>query len=101
MRLRWQSLLATRLTHAPRGSFDEFSAWLPTALVEHVEAGHAVLSIYANDPDQLKAFPPDVVSALQQATADVVGGKTTDAAGTAYQKAVETAAGSKDKVTSN
>ena len=54
-----ESLLATRLTHAPRDSFDEFSAWLPTALVEHVEAGHAVLSIYANDPDQLKAFPPD------------------------------------------
>ena len=67
-----ESLLAARLTHAPRDSFDEFSGWLPTALVEHVEAGHAVLSIYANDPDQLKAFPPDVVSALQQATARAV-----------------------------
>jgi multiple sugar transport system substrate-binding protein len=31
----------------------------------------------------------------------VVGGKSTDAAAKAYQKAVETAAGSKDKVTSN
>jgi aminopeptidase len=67
-----ESLLAARLTHAPRDSFDEFSAWLPTALVEHVEAGHAVLSIYANDPDQLKAYPPDVVSTLQQATARAV-----------------------------
>ena len=67
-----ESLLAARLTHAPRDSFDQFSAWLPTALVEHVEAGHAMLSIYANDPDQLKAFAPDVVSALQQATARAV-----------------------------
>ena len=31
-----ESLLAARLTHAPRESFDEFSAWLPNALVEHV-----------------------------------------------------------------
>ena len=67
-----ESLLAARLTHAPRDSFDQFSAWLPTALVEHVEAGHVMLSIYANDPDQLKAFAPDVVSALQQATARAV-----------------------------
>ncbi|GAA1591406.1 extracellular solute-binding protein [Kribbella sancticallisti] len=44
---------------------------------------------------------PKISAALQQATADVVGGKTTDAAAKAYQTAVEAAAGSKDKVTSN
>jgi multiple sugar transport system substrate-binding protein len=44
---------------------------------------------------------PKVSAALQQATADVVAGKSTDAAATAYEKAVETAAGSKDKVTTN
>jgi multiple sugar transport system substrate-binding protein len=44
---------------------------------------------------------PKISAALQQATADVVGGKSPDAAGTAYEKAVETAAGGKDKVTSN
>ena len=44
---------------------------------------------------------PKVSAALQQATADVVGGKSTDAAATAYEKAVEAAAGGKDKVTSN
>ena len=48
-----------------------------------------------------KAEYPKISAALQQATADVVGGKSTDAAATAYQKAVETAAGGKDKVTSN
>ena len=64
-----EAMLAARFTHAPRDSFDEFSAWLPEALAGHVEAGHAVLSIYANDPDQLKDAPPDLVAAVQQATA--------------------------------
>src|SRR5215471_13175305 len=64
-----EALLGARLQHAPRDSFDEFSAWLPSALVAHVEAGHAVLSIYANDPDQLKGYQPEFVAAVQQATA--------------------------------
>jgi aminopeptidase len=64
-----EALLGARLQHAPSDSFDEFSAWLPSALVSHVEAGHAVLSIYANDPDQLKGYQPDLVAAVQHATA--------------------------------
>jgi multiple sugar transport system substrate-binding protein len=44
---------------------------------------------------------PKISAALQQATADVVGGKTTDAAAKGYETAVEAAAGSKDKVTTN
>jgi aminopeptidase len=67
-----EALLGARLAHAPGDSFDEFSAWLPSALVQHVEAGHAVLSIYANDPDQLKDYQPDHVAAIQQATARAV-----------------------------
>jgi aminopeptidase len=64
-----EAALAARLQYAPRDSLDEFSAWLPAALVQHVEGGHAVLSIYANDPDQLKDAPPDLVATLQHATA--------------------------------
>jgi len=64
-----EALLAARFAHAPRDSFDEFSAWLPQALAEHVHSGHAVLSIYANDPDQLKDAPPDLVATVQEATA--------------------------------
>ena len=64
-----EALQAARFRHAPRDSFSEFSAWLPKALFEHVEGGNAVLSIYANDPDQLKREPPELVSAVQQATA--------------------------------
>jgi len=67
-----EGLLAARLQYAPRDSFDEFSAWLPGALVQHVEGGHAVLSIYANDPDQLKDAPQDLVGVVQQTTARAV-----------------------------
>lgn len=63
-----EDLQLARFTHAARDTFDEFSAWLPRALVEHVEAGHAVLSIYANDPDLLKDEPADLLGAVQQAT---------------------------------
>jgi aminopeptidase len=61
------ALQLVRFKHAPRGSFGEFSTWLPKALFEHAEAGHAVLSVYANDPDQLKDQPTDLVGAVQQA----------------------------------
>jgi aminopeptidase len=58
-----------RFRNASSESFNEFSAWFPRALTEHVEAGHAVLSISANDPDLLKGEPPAFVSALQQTAA--------------------------------
>jgi len=67
-----EALLSARLEHAPRDSFEEVSAWLPDALVQHVSAGHATLSIYANDPDQLKDAPQDLVGAVQKATAGAV-----------------------------
>jgi aminopeptidase len=58
-----------RFKHAPRESFERSSLWLPKALSEHVDQGHAVLSISANDPDLLQGQPPDLVSAVLQATA--------------------------------
>ena len=64
-----EAMLAARFAHAPRDSFEEFSDWLPRALADHVAAGHAILSVYANDPDQLKDAPPDLVAALQESTA--------------------------------
>jgi aminopeptidase len=63
-----EALLLTRFAHAPQSTLTEFSAWLPRILSEHVDAGHAVLSIYANDPDLLKNERPEAVGALQQAT---------------------------------
>ena len=67
-----EAALTARMQFAPRDSFQECSSWLPDALLRHVEGGHAVLSIYANDPDQLKDAPPDLVGTLQQATARAV-----------------------------
>ena len=49
-----EALQLARFQHAPRDGFSQFSSWLPDALAEHAEAGHAVLSVYANDPDLLQ-----------------------------------------------
>jgi aminopeptidase len=67
-----EPLQLARFRSAPGESFAMFSAWLPRALADHVEAGHAVLSVFANDPDHLSAQDPDRVSAVQQATAHAV-----------------------------
>ncbi len=67
-----ESLQIVRFEHAPRDSFGACSSWLPRALADHVEGGHAVLSIYANDPDLLKDQPPDLVSVVQQAVSRAV-----------------------------
>src|SRR6476620_2695443 len=64
-----EELMLVRFKHAPRDSFNEYSAWFPHALEQHVEAGHAVISLSANDPDLLKDEPPELVSAVQQASA--------------------------------
>jgi aminopeptidase len=67
-----ESLVTLRYRHAPPESFGQASAWLPGALLEHVQAGHATLSIHANDPDLLQSAPPERVSAIQSATAHAV-----------------------------
>jgi aminopeptidase len=61
-----EALTLGRFATAPRHSFDEFSRWLPTALVQHVEAGDATLSIYANNPDLLAGQPIELVTAMQR-----------------------------------
>jgi aminopeptidase len=63
-----EALTLTRFAAAPADSFDQFSRWLPKALVEHVEAGDATLSIYANDPDLLAGQPMDRVGAMQRSS---------------------------------
>lgn len=61
-----EALQLARFRHAQPGTFGEFSAWLPDALLAHAGAGHAVLSIYANDPDLLKDEDPALVGSVQQ-----------------------------------
>lgn len=64
-----EPLQLARFHLAPRDSFDEVSRWLPDTLVAHVDAGNAILSVYANDPDQLKDEDPKLITAVQQAMA--------------------------------
>jgi len=63
-----EPLQVVRFHHARPDTLRAFSTWLPHALAEHARAGHAVLSIYANDPDLLQREPTERVGALQQAT---------------------------------
>ena len=63
-----------RFRHAPRDTFGNYSRWLPEALMQHAEAGDAVLSLYCNDPDLLQHEPADLAGALQQATSRSVMG---------------------------
>jgi aminopeptidase len=61
-----EPLQLIRFKHARRDSFGAFSAWLPTSLADHAAAGHAVLSIYANDPDLLAHEDVEAAGTLQQ-----------------------------------
>jgi aminopeptidase len=63
-----EALQLTRFRHARADTFSSFSAWLPKALADHTEAGHATLSVFANDPDLLQNEPSERAGALQQAT---------------------------------
>jgi aminopeptidase len=67
-----EPLQLARFRNAPRESFESFSSWLPDALEEHVAAGHAVVSVFANDPDHLSGQDSERISAVQQATARAV-----------------------------
>jgi len=64
-----EALQLARFRHAPRDSFDNYSAWFGKALSDHVAGGNAIISISANDPDLLAGQPPELISAVQQATA--------------------------------
>jgi aminopeptidase len=63
-----EQMQLARFRHARADTFGAFSTWLPKALAEHAEAGHATLSVYANDPDLLQHESTDRAGALQQAT---------------------------------
>lgn len=67
-----EALQLARFRYAPRDTFDQFSSWFPRALNDHVHEGHAILSIYANDPDLLMGQPPELVGAVQKAVSKAV-----------------------------
>lgn len=50
-----------RFQHAPRDSFDEFNGWMADGMAQHVQAGNAVLSIFAENPDLLIGQDPKLI----------------------------------------
>src|SRR5438034_72157 len=67
-----EAMQLARFHHARRETFGAYSSWLPTALATHADAGHAVLSVYCNDPDLLAREPADLAGLLQQAASRAV-----------------------------
>lgn len=55
-----------RFNHAPRDSFEEYPIWQAQGLNQLAEAGDAVLSVHATDPDLLKDQDPDLVALVQR-----------------------------------
>lgn len=63
-----EELQLIRFREAPVESFTAFSAWQQAALLDHIDNGHALLSIYANAPDLFAGLPSERVSSLQKAS---------------------------------
>ena len=67
-----EAMQLARFRNAAPDSFNTFSDWFPRALAEHVEAGHATLSVWANDPDLLRNQPSEQLNALQRTVSQAV-----------------------------
>src|SRR4051812_50045266 len=52
-----EAAMLLRFRHAPPDSFTQYSAWLPDALLQHVEAGKATPPGFPYGPELLKAEP--------------------------------------------
>lgn len=61
-----EQLLLTRFNLAPRDSFEEHSTWPVKALLEYLERGDALLSIFGRNPDLLQGQDPALIAAWQQ-----------------------------------
>lgn len=62
-------LTLARFKHAPRDSFEEFSAWRTDALEQTAESGGAMISISSEDPDLLAGQDPELISTVAQTAA--------------------------------
>lgn len=58
--------IRTRFERAPRDSFAEYPGWMARGLLEHAQAGGALLTILAADPDLLQGQDPSAVASVQK-----------------------------------
>jgi aminopeptidase len=61
-----EEMLRIRLQNAPSDSFNEYPKWHVNGILDMVEKGDALLSIYANDPDVYDGLDPDRLGAMQR-----------------------------------
>lgn len=61
-----EEMLRLRLQHAPADSFNEYSQWQVNAILDIFEKGDALLSISANNPDNVFGLDPERIGAMQK-----------------------------------
>jgi len=61
-----EEMLRIRLQNAPADSFDEYPKWTVKGIVDFINNGDALLSIYANDPDLYNGLDAERVGAMQK-----------------------------------
>ena len=61
-----EEMLRLRLQHAPADSFGEYPKWQVSGLLDMLEKGDALLSIYANDPDVYDGLDSERVGTMQR-----------------------------------
>jgi aminopeptidase len=62
-----EEMLRIRLQNAPDDSFSEYPTWHIKGIMDMINNGDALLSIYANDPDIYRGLDSDRVGAMQKA----------------------------------
>jgi aminopeptidase len=62
-----EEMLRIRLENAPVDSFNEYSKWYISGVMDMINKGDALLAIYANDPEVYDGLDPERVGAMQKA----------------------------------
>ena len=61
-----EDMLRLRLQHAPADSFSEYPKWQVSGIMDMLEKGDALLSIYANNPDVYDGLDAEHLGAMQR-----------------------------------
>ncbi|HEX9386359.1 MAG TPA: aminopeptidase [Anaerolineales bacterium] len=61
-----EEMLRIRLQNAPADAFNEYPKWHVNGILDMLEKGDALLSIYANDPDVYSGLDSERVGAMQK-----------------------------------
>ena len=61
-----EEMLRLRLQYAPADSFSEYPKWHVSGILDMLEKGDALLSIYANDPDVYHGLDAERLGAMQR-----------------------------------